>query len=235
MPSLLLISDTENGKTSIRKRFEYLHPPKSSKEIGIYYPVVSIQMPDNPNAKSFLNSILEGMAQPAFNTAKDEMIKREVLNSIRELGVKLLIIDEIHHINSTSYKKPKAFLDLIKYISNEVSLPMVAIGTEASHNVFHSDSQLSNRFKKIQLPLWLPGDEFRQLLASYERAIPLKHPSKLVQQDLSLSIFNRTNGTIGEISGFLKAAAQTAILTGEEKITKELIQSVEFQSDKRVA
>jgi hypothetical protein len=235
MQSLLVIGTTQNGKTSIMKRFLAMNQQRVNGRHQVEFPVVSIEMPPNPNEKSFLNQIMEGMCQPTIYSGKDDYIRRGVINSMKELKVRLLIVDEVQHIGANTQRKSKPFLDSIKHLSNQVSLPIVAFGTEEAQNVFQSDPQLNNRFKKVHLTKWLPDDSFRVLLKSFEMMLPLKEKSDLVNEDLAVHIYQRTDGTIGEISDVLKLSSIDAIKNKAERITKPIVDKIEFESSREIS
>jgi hypothetical protein len=231
MHSLLVYGPTDNGKTSILKRIEAKYQRTTTKEGKMFFPVASFQMPPSPDEIAFDNCIFRSIMQPIL-TGKVHHIRDTLRTTLREYEVRLLLIDEVQHIDRMPIRKQRAILDNIKYISNDLSLPIVAFGVEEAVNVFASDPQLNNRFKKINLPLWNLDEDFQRLLASIERLLPLKEPSGLSDQKLASYIFSKTNGTIGEINLILKTAAIAAIKSGQEKITREIIESLNFESSK---
>lgn len=232
MHSLLVIGTTDNGKTSIRKRIESKYQHYATENGKMHYPVVSIQMPPNPDERGFFNSVLRGLMQPTYLTGKVDYIRDCVISVLEEFHVKLLMIDEVQHIDRIPFRKQRSILDTMKYISNEISLPIVAFGTDEAINVFSSDPQLKNRFKKVHLPSWEPNADFQRLLISVEQLLPLKEPSGLSQEEMTYYIYSKTNGTIGEVNTLLRSSAILALKSGQEKITREVIESLNFESSK---
>lgn len=232
MHSLLVIGTTDNGKTSIRKRIENKYQHYATENGKMHYPVVSIQMPPNPDERGFFNSVLRGLMQPIYINGKVDYIRDCVISILEEFHVRLLMIDEVQHIERMPSRKQKSLLDTMKYISNEISLPMAAFGTKDAVNIFTSDSQLMNRFKKVYLPPWEPNTDFQRLLMSVEQMLPLKEPSGLSQEEMAYFIYSKTNGTIGEVNTLLRSSAILALKSGQEKITREVIESLNFESSK---
>lgn len=74
-----------------------------------------------------------------------------------------------------------------------------------------ADPQLANRFNPEILPKWKLDQEYLRLLASFEKVIPLKQPSNLINRELAELILNMSGGTIGEISTLLNMASIFAI------------------------
>jgi Bacterial TniB protein len=71
------------------------------------------------------------------------------------------------------------FLNVIKYLGNELKLPIVAVGTQDAFNALSTDPQLANRFEPAVLPRWHYDREFLRLLMSFEQVLPLRNESRL--------------------------------------------------------
>jgi len=72
--------------------------------------------------------------------------------------------------------------------------------------------------------------EYRQLLLSFERVLPLKKPSDLHDPLLAAKILSMSEGTIGELSALLNAAAVHAIGGGIEQITADVLNACDYVS-----
>jgi len=107
----------------------------------------------------------------------------------------------------------------LKYLGNELCVPIVGIGTAESIRAVQTDPQLANRFTPELLPKWAMGQDFLRLLLSFERVIPLKEPSNLTTPELAEAILRTASHTIGEVSTLLNKAAIFAIRTKQERIT----------------
>jgi hypothetical protein len=230
MHSMLILGSTDNGKTSIRKRVESRYRMTTTESGKIQMPVVSIQMPPGPDVRCFYNSILKGMMLPIVFSGKIDFIRDIVIDSLREYNVRCLMIDEVQHLDRIPDKKQRTILDTMKYISNEILLPMVTFGTLEARNVFARDSQLDNRFKKVYLTRWECNEDFQRLLCTYEAILPLKEPSNLSEPSMAQFIYSLTNGTIGEIVTLIRLAAIESVRSGFERITVENIKAVNFES-----
>jgi hypothetical protein len=80
------------------------------------------------------------------------------------------------------------------------------------------------------LPLWEYGTEFRQLLASLEKIIPLANASDLQSPAIARRVMAISGGTIGEICGLVVEAAIYAINSGSEIIDDNAIDNCGYQS-----
>jgi hypothetical protein len=90
--------------------------------------------------------------------------------------------------------------------------------------VIRSVSAVENRFPPVVLPQWHIDNDFRKLLASFEKIIPLKYPSDLQDSStLTAKLLTRSEGIIGELKALLAAAAADAMRSRTERITEEII------------
>ncbi len=229
MPNLLIVGDTNNGKTQLLNKFFNNHKPIIQPEIThLNAPVVYIQAPSQPEEAKFYNAILERVFAPYKLNDRIEKKQHQAISILRNINTRILIIDEIHHILAGSYNKQRIFLNVIKYIANELQIVIVAAGIKDAFNAINTDAQLSNRFEPAILPRWEMGEEYLRLLKSFESILPLKKASDLIDTDLALKILSMSEGTIGEISTILKKAAIQAIKTKSERIDKKALESIDY-------
>jgi hypothetical protein len=229
MPNLLLVGDTNNGKTSIISRFEKLHPEHEHPDGDrLCLPVLYIQAPPVPDEARFYNGVLEKLGAPYRSADRIDKKQFQCIRILSKVETKILIIDEIQHILAGNQSRQRNFLNTIKYLGNELQIPIVGVGTKDAFNAIQTDPQLSNRFDPAILPRWEMNSEYLKLLASFERMIPLRKQSKLVEKDLALKVLNLSEGTIGEVSSLLGKAAVKAIETGGECISPKLIDSLDW-------
>lgn len=67
----------------------------------------------------------------------------------------------------------REFLNLLRFLGNELRLPLVGIGTKEAYLAIRTDDQLENRFEPMVLPAWQEGKELESLLASFVAILPL--------------------------------------------------------------
>ncbi|MBM94403.1 MAG: AAA family ATPase [Oceanospirillaceae bacterium] len=229
MPNLLLVGDTNNGKTMLAQRFCKLHPADDNPSgDGIQVPVLMVQAPPVPDEGRFYNAILELLFAPYRASERVDKKQFQVIKLLRYIDLKVLIIDEIHHILAGNMNRQKAFLNVIKYLGNELQISIVGVGTKDAFRAMQTDPQLSNRFEPVTLPRWEMDHDFLRLLASFERMIPLKNTSGLTQQDLASMLYSMSEGYIGELSRLLSSASVAAIHSSDEKISLSLLKSVDW-------
>ena len=227
MPNLLLIGPTNNGKSMIVERFRRAHPTVTGPA-GENIPVVCLQMPSEPSALRFYTALLSAIGAPLRPQRRLPEAERLALSLLREVGVRILVIDEIHNVLAGPGEKRREFLNLLRFLGNELHIPLVGVGTREAYLAVRSDDQLENRFEPFILPLWEVGDEARSLLASFAASFPLRRPSLIDTEDMTRYLLARSEGTIGELARLLTAAAVAAVETGEERINHRTLSLADY-------
>jgi len=229
MPNLLIVGDTNNGKTMLVRRFCNKHKPQDNPEgEAAVVPVLYVQAPPVPDENRFYNAILELLFAPYKSADRPDRKQFQAIKLLREVGLKMLVIDEIHHILAGTMTKQRAFLNVIKYLGNELEVPIVGVGTRDAFRAIQTDPQLSNRFDHAVLPRWANDEEYLRLLTTFERILPLRQPSNLVDGTLADKIYSMSEGYIGEIARLLVLAAVHAVETGHERIDKKMLDAIDW-------
>ena len=222
MPNLLLIGPTNNGKSMIIEKFRRLHPPTSYAD-SEQMPVLAVQMPSDPSVIRFYVALLAAMGAPLRPRQRLAELEQATLTLLRAVGVRVLIIDELHNLLAGRGETRREFLNLIRFLGNELRIPLVGVGTREAYLAIRSDDQLENRFEPFTLPRWEPNEEARSLLASFAAAFPLRRPSAIATEDMARYLLSRSEGTIGELTHLLTDAAVAAIESGEEAINQRTL------------
>lgn len=218
MPNLLLIGPTNNGKSMIIEKFRRQHPPTSGLDEE-QIPVLAMQMPSDPSVTRFYVALLAAIGAPLRPRQRLADLEQLALALLRQVGVRMLIIDELHNVLAgRDSGSRREFLNLLRFLGNELRIPLVGVGTREAYLAIHSDAQLENRFEPITLPLWVEGQETVSLLASFAASFPLRSPSAIATADTARYLLARSEGTIGELARLLTEAAVAAVDSGEEAI-----------------
>ncbi|MEI6267724.1 MAG: TniB family NTP-binding protein [Methylococcaceae bacterium] len=228
--NLLIVSPSNNGKTMIAENFHRTHPQRISDD-GEHevIPVLMIQMPAEATANRLHTALQITLGTPVGFYGRHDIREALTLRLMRTVGVRMLIIDEVHNLLGATARRQRELLNLLRFIGNDLRIPIVCLGIRDAYLAIRSDDQLENRFHPLLLPLWEPGEEFARLLTSFETILPLREPSHLSTAPLYELILRRSEGTIGEISALLTSATAAALLQNEECITSAVIERADYQ------
>ena len=229
MPNLLIVGDTNAGKTMLANRFVQLHPADDNPDgDAVIVPVLVVQAPPGPEESRFYNAILEALFAPYNPRERVAQKQVQVLRILKQIGLRILIIDEVHNVLTGPVNKQRQFLNVLKYLGNDLQIPLVGLGTKEALRAIQADPQLANRFEPAALPRWRLNQEFQMLLASFEQALPLREPSRLADKQVARKLLALSEGSLGELSSLLTAAAVYAVQTGAERIDEQSLAALDW-------
>lgn len=224
MPNLLIIGESNNGKTTILKQFcRKFGETYLEDELDLVVPVIFIQSPPTSNEKDLYIALLDTFALPIKMSDSATALRYQVIHAFRHCRAKILIIDEIHSLLSGTARQQRHIMNCIKFLCNELQIPIVLSGTPDAVRILHTDAQHASRFDVLQLPVWQNNAEFRLIVGSFERVLPLKQPSRLIEPEKLNLIHSISDGRIGNVKRLINECAIEAIKSGTETITIEMI------------
>ena len=195
-------------------------------------PIIAIEIAGKATLSRFFSLILNAMMQPhGERTALDalEPLTRRILERYQ---VRIILIDEFSNL-AGGLKNSEEILKTMRNLNNTLGISFICAGTNAAGHVLSTDLQMARRFQTIILPFWEFGDDYRDLLASFEQVLPLALPSHL-KSDENLSLAKKIYAMGGEsIAGtahVLKLAAREAILSGSECITLKTLSVINWSA-----
>ena len=100
-----------------------------------------------------------------MNVHQMRHVVRDLLSYI---GARILIIDEVHAFLASTYRQQRILLNTLRYMANELRIPLVCAGTADAKIALTTDEQLADRFEAFELPLWQNDEAFIRLLASFQ-------------------------------------------------------------------
>ncbi|MDP4078525.1 TniB family NTP-binding protein [Acidovorax sp. A1169] len=229
MPNLLLVGDSNNGKTTIISRFEQLCGSGFiDEESEAVRPIVVAESPPNADEKGLYVSILSQFWTPFRASDTVTSLRHTAITKLRACKAKVLVIDELHSLLSGPPAKQRQVMNSIKMLCNELRIPVVGVGTRDAVRVLHTDPQHASRFDVVSLSKWELNEDFQRLLAGFELVLPLKLKSDLAEPELATAMHSICDGNLGDLNRLLVECAKKAISTGTEKITMEIVQSKQW-------
>ncbi|MEI8062418.1 MAG: TniB family NTP-binding protein, partial [bacterium] len=187
-------------------------------------------MPSDPKISRFYSILLHGLDVNLRHRPRVSDLEIMALQMLKNLNVRILIIDETHNILAGTTAAQREFLNLLRFLGNQLKIPIVCVGTKEAYFALRSDDQLENRFEPFTLPLWKDDQELASLLASLASTLPLQKPSLLTDPELIRFLLDKSEGVIGEIITLLNNAAILAIESGEERINKKILARIDYLS-----
>lgn len=227
MPCLLLFGVTGIGKTKIIRKFVRDHPARFDGRTGITTsPVVTMQMPPEPEEKSFYEELLGALQAPVKQGHTTGQLRRTTRDLMGFVGARMLIIDEVHTLLAGTYRQQRLMLNTLRFLANDLRIPLVCAGTADAKRALMTDQQLADRFEAAELLPWRNDESFCRFLASYQAMLPLRQRSDLVASTVRQAILDLSEGITVRVVRLIESLAIEAIRSGKEKIDAENIMSL---------
>ena len=231
----LLVGPPQSGKTTIITSYSERRNTKeklSADEI----PVLVVSLRANISTKGLAQNILEKIGEYGYQTGahsgSENMLLGRAYKLLGQAKVKLLILDEFHHIaNIESRKAAWNVGETIKLFLIDGRCPVVLSGIEAAKTPFLENTQLSQR---AEVPLELnrldignPEDRdiFLEFLKVYfakvEDTAGMSNVIRMLNRETALCIHEVTQGVLGAASNLVKAAVCIALERGRNHLVTE--------------
>lgn len=217
-PCSLIYGDTNNGKTALAYKFvRDFSPREDSPEYG-KRPVVYVHAPPFADLNGFYDAILRSLKAPYRSTARPQAKWDQLLQLLGAVGTRVLILDEVNNLLIGKVDQRSMVLNSLKSLSNELKIPVVAMGTQDAVRVFQTDQQLGNRFEPIGIPRWALSKDYAVFIARYVQRLELKQESNFRSKELVGRIHGMSEGLTGETCKLLALAAEMAVHSSREII-----------------
>ena len=156
MPSLAVYGDSGMGKSMLVEKFkddytlsarEKPHGPKAK--------LLVVELAGRPNERRLFAQILAVLGAPQNPRATIVELERTTVRLLDDLGVQVLVLDEIHNVLAASWREQRVVFNTLRYLSNELKLSLVCFGIMEARQAINGDVQLARRFDSISLPRWI--------------------------------------------------------------------------------
>lgn len=218
-----VLAPSGSGKTTAAQAFmrdvEQRFPPAPG-----FMPVVHVSLDRATTAKKLYASILMQFGD-GFTRGRNELeLKQRVLGLLDRLGCRLLFIDEVQHMATSSGD----VTDSLKNLLDIGAVPIVFLGTDEAERMFVRNLQFNGRllppcdFSRLRATVL----EDQQLLRGYWERLDsemvrlgvIEHPSRLVDAEFLGALHRVADGVIGRVSRLMEAALEVAIRRGSDRI-----------------
>jgi hypothetical protein len=216
---------SNNGKTAIARRFQtrQVLPEDPQAEVS-RIPVALIQAPNGPRIPQLLAAILAALGREVGARRTTAQLRGETYKAMQDVGLRLLLIDDLHNMKGSN---AAAMLVELREIGSVTGVSLGCFATKEIAHVLRQDEQLANRLELFVLPRWRRDDpDYLRLLATFERALPLRQRSILTAPETAARILAMGEALIGGIARVLRRAAAEAVRCGHERIDAAMLDRV---------
>ena len=221
MENLLLIAESGMGKTMLLRKFQRDHAMALDAATGTQpHPIVLALMPEDPSEEAFFLQILKAVGAPFDPLQRRHRLslRETTFRLLRELGTRMLMIDEINSVLVGSARRQRQFLQLLRFLSNELQVVIVCAGVPEARVALLSDPQLRSRVADISLEPWTAGPELQHFVNRLVQGLPLRQPSPVDSAKLRRLLIERSGGITRSMCRAIERAAAIAIRNGCERI-----------------
>ncbi|GAB2752401.1 ATP-binding protein [Kitasatospora kifunensis] len=196
-------------------------------------PVVYIIVPPAATPKMLAIEMANFLGLPVTSRDSQHSITQAVSTVLRQVRCSLVLVDEIHRLDLRTRAGAQAS-DQLKYFFDSISATFVYAGLELQeHGMFSGmrGRQIAGRFVTLTTSAFshvtaAQKDDWAKLVATMEQSLRLHRHRSGTLIELAPYLYQRTGGMIGSLDQLVHDAANEAIDTGAEKITKKLLDSV---------
>ena len=135
-------------------------------------------------------------------------LEGRVIHLLQKLGTKLLFIDEVHHLLAGSHREQRRALNLLKFMTNELKIVVVVVGTADAFHALQTDVQVASRFEPLLIPRWTATDAFRSFVVAYGKLLPLRKPSPFGEPEMIHALIKQSDGITGRVTWLIGRAAE---------------------------
>ncbi|WP_134051647.1 TniB family NTP-binding protein [Rheinheimera aquimaris] len=137
------------GKSFLINRMLEVHKVEDTVELTAV-PIVSVETPAENSINGFLISFLTALGDPAPTLGVTGSKRSRVLNLLKKLNTKLIIIDEAQDLIPKSGADAKSkLIKLLKNMMNLTKIPFAMVGTSNLLEIRTADIQIKTRVKEI--------------------------------------------------------------------------------------
>lgn len=226
-PGVLLLGESNNGKSAIAQRFVERHPTDPNPDgDSVVMRVLMIEIPPKPDQGALFDEILTALAQPF--RAKDPVTykRNHVVALLKRIDLRMLIFDELQRLLGSNQQNRRVTMDAMRYLGNTLQIPLVALSTPRGASALATSDEMINRLHPTELKRWQLDSNFRRVLAGFQRRLPLQEPSHLTTVRMAALIHELSDGLLGEVHDLLELATEAALRSSKEHIDETVLRSL---------
>jgi hypothetical protein len=181
-------------------------------------------MPPMPSLRSFFAQLLRSPECTVIIGSRLSELEQDALHQLERDRPRLIAIDEIHHLLACTPREQRAALNVLTFLSNELQVSIVAVGTDEALHVMRTDPQIASRFERSELPPWEPSEELRSFIAGFVEQLGLNSDRIVTDQVAVEYLLDLTSGITGRMVEVLRLSSRRALRMKTRKLALEHLQ-----------
>jgi hypothetical protein len=229
---LIVSGQQTTGKTTALKQLGRTHElmvrQRYPARAGDRIPVVYVTTPPKGSPRKLAMEFARFLGLPpvsrGYNTPD---IADAVCQVMLAAKVDLVLVDELHNLNLAT-AAGEDMSDHLKYFTEHLPATFVYAGIDVERRLFTGvrGKQIAGRCVLVSTGAYPCDAEWKALVATLETALRLHRHEPGTLTRSARYLHRRTGGMIGSLSHLVRAAAQMAILEGDEAITRKLLDTI---------
>lgn len=232
--SAMLIGSTGVGKTRLCRMIEkQLGSPRKVRTDRCEYivkPCVYVELPESATIKSLSMVLARELGAPPSDHQSVTTLETLIIERLHIMQVKLVILDDFHHIAEKGQSKTKSSLcSWISILLNKSGVPFLLSGTPAGETIVNMIQELSDRFpyraklKILPIAEETSSSSFAGVLSGLQKELirlgQLKTFIHLTDPNHYIAIYLSTQGNFRKLSNLLHDGFRISLLRGDHTLT----------------
>jgi hypothetical protein len=228
---VLLVAPSQSGKTKVIEMFlDEMNTDELLNQRTI--PVLHVTLHAQVTRKGLAQDILLALQSHGYETGAGKGGEQElwarVFRYLTVAGVKLLVLDEVQHVKTSSVAMAHSVGDMIKGALNNGPCPIVLSGVQTAELPFKVNTQLQQRaIPSIVLSRFRPdipsdvelfGDFLVEYLMQVDDLGVTENGCELLGGDVPACILEVSRGVLGAACRLLMEAVTTMTLNGRSRL-----------------
>lgn len=213
----IVVGPPGTGKSAVVERMKRKYPITRG-ERGKIMPVFAVDTPRQCTLKGMAQTILYKLGYPPSSRPSEATLTGDLLKRLERLQVRLLVIDEFHHlVRRDNEKTRQEVADWVKVLLNGKVCAIALVGTTSARNVMKGDWQLSRRcpnkllIKHYDWEDAADREEFRLFLHRFDGQLPFRKRAGLAAEEIAKRMHHGTLGLCGLAAQVIHEAAKIAV------------------------
>lgn len=201
-----------------------------------FQPSLYVVTPPATTPKMLMVAFCNVLGLPHTRTSTAQELSERVLAVLRTLKTSLVVVDEIHNVQSNRQVGAEA-ASTLKLFAERLDCAFILSGIDLNRSAVFAGSvgeQLASRAIAYEMRGCAYGtaesrDQWHALVASCADLLPLAESQERLLAEAAAWLFDVTGGSIGRLRLLLRRAAIDAIRTGRERILKQDLEAFAHQ------